>query len=650
MFGKSPLKTLWITSSCLVIGACTLLSAWGEDAVGEVAGKPAKISLQDVPKQFELWADRLGFQWQLTQSGALQSGPQSYFQSAMVLSLNGKDFKTTGGERLDGGEVKVKQDGRVVLFGVAEGLQGLEVTRDIWFDHQRGGVRYLDSFSNKKGKKALRLSVQIKTLFRSTWQDLHGSSGKMIGGKDSSHLGSRDHALLVKYSRTDGRPDTVILVAGDDEVKRPKLSFSSNHRELTFTYDLQVPAGGEVALLHWIMQRNLAAPDEVEQVLRPFYLRRRLLRPEVDRGLAKVVANFAEAALPEHSVQPYSLESLVALQKALRPYRAQRLWEDVLWITQENQLAGMVNEKASLKVETAYGEREVTIAEVAAIQGGGGVGRTPRVFLRDGQVLAGDLVTQGLSMVSGDGWDMQLKVPDLTLLLLQLREVDGKAPAGTDAFVALRSGDVMAVKTDGVEGDDALEILTAWGRDRLSLGEVQLMRYTTGSVPKYRLHRKDGSWLSVFLTDADLQLTLAGGREIQVNPRELIGIWREGDLSLEDKADGDEWLDFEDIGERSALPIPSCLLAGSNLLQGEISMQVLHLVSGGAVTKINPAEIVSMQRLQDQGLMPLFALELSGGNHLKGSLRERSLSIKTPSRTWDIPVQHLVAYLNKEVK
>ena len=104
------------------------------------------------------------------------------------------------------------------------------------------------------------------------------------------------------------------------------------------------------------------------------------------------------------------------------------------------------------------------------------------------------------------------------------------------------------------------------------------------------------------------------------------------------------------MGERASLPVPSCLLAGSNLLQGEISMPVLHLVSGGAVTKINPAEIVSMERLQDQGVMPVFALELSGGNHLKGRLRERTLSIKTPSRTWDIPVQHFVAYLNKEVK
>ncbi len=670
MLSKIPSRILLTTSYCVVVCCLALSPSYAQQPDKKVAenlqGKQAvvkktpesaqavaskeellgKIVVDPIPAQFELWADRLGFNWQLMQSGALQSGPLSYYQSAMGLVINGKAFKATKAERLDGGAVKEGQQGRLLLSSEAEGVM---VSRDVWFDPERGGVRYVDSFSNAKGKAAVRLTLQLKTMFRSSWQDLHGSSGKIMGGRDSSNLGSRDHAVLIKYSRSDGRPDTVVLVAGDGEVEKPKLAFSSNHRELSFIYQLEVPAGGKVALVHWIMQRNLGSPDEVDEVLRPFYLRRRLLQPRVERGLVKVVANFTEAALPENTVQPYSLESLVALKQATRPYGAQRLWEDVLWITAENQLAGKVNESAKLKIKTVLGERNVAIAQVAAIQGGGGVGRTPRVFLRDGQVLAGNIEARDLSMTSRDGWDMELKVEDLMFLLTQLREIDGKAPEGTSKFVALRSGDVLAVD-EATASRVELDVLSPWGADRLSLTQIESLRYTNGAVPKYRLHRNDGSWMSVFLSGEDLGLKIPAADPVQVSPSEIAGIWSIGKPDLQNKADDDEWLDFEDIGERASLPTPCCLLVGSNLLHGEISMDVLHLVSGAAVTKINPGEIVSMERVDDQSVLPVFNLELSGGNRLKGKLRERSLTVKTSARTWEIPVQHFISYLNKEVK
>lgn len=675
VFNKNPLKTLMVTMLCFVIQAAFLPKGIAEnlekpakkgkhekplvskkktenadsttEKVESKAPEPTLIVLNPVPQHFELWVDRLGFNWQLGGDGALQPGPLSYFQSAMSLAINGKSFKSAKAGRLDGGERKEGEDGRVVL---EVDLEKVQVRRDVWFDHERGGLRYIDSFDNAKGKETKRLRVQLKTSFRSTWQDLHGGSGKILGGRDSASLSSRDHAVLVKYSRTDGRPDTVFLVAGDGEVKRPKISFSSNHRELTFTYELDVPAGGKVALVHWIMQRTLSVPDEISEVLRPFYLRRRLLQPRVDRELSKVTANFAVEALPEHTVEPYSLEALVALKKATQAYGAQRLWEDVLWITGENQLAGKVNKKAKLKIQTVFGERLVEIEDVAAIQGGAGVGRRPRVFLRDGRVWAGAIVAEGLSMASRDGWDMDLKVDDLMFLLTQLGVEDGRAPEGCSIFVALRSGDVLAV--DGKAGGDEvnLALLSPWGTDRLPLSEIESLRYTSGAVPKYRLHRRDGSWMSVFLSDESLDLRIDSDEAVQVQPSEIAGIWRSDKSFFEEKAEGDEWLDFEDIGERVGLPTPCCLLAGSNLLHGEISMEVLHLVSGGVVTKINPREIVSMERLGDQQAMPFFNLELSAGNRLKGRLRERSLIIKTSSRSWDIPVQHFIAYLNKEVK
>ena len=158
--------------------------------------------------------------------------------------------------------------------------------------------------------------------------------------------------------------------------------------------------------------------------------------------------------------------------------------------------------------------------------------------------------------------------------------------------------------------------------------------------------------MSVFLNGPELNLKPVSDEAVKVRPGEISGIWRSGKQSLasEEKADSDGWLDFEDVGERKKLPVPCCLLVGSNLLHGEISMDVLHLVSGGAVTRINPREIVSMERLDESDAVPIFNVELSGGNHLKGKLRERSLTVKTPARNWDIPVQHFLGYISKEAE
>lgn len=626
--------------------------AKGKSAAGKKDEKkiaePTLAPLDPVPSQFELWTDAQGFSWQLTQTGSLQSGPLSYFQSAMALTVRGKSFSPKMGGRLDGGEVDPQKGARIVLTG-EDG--GIKTVRDIWFDLQRGGVRYIDSFSNEEGKENIRLTVQLKTTFRSSWQDLHGGSGRILGGREATSLTSRDQAVLVKYSRTDAQPDTVFLVAGEGEVTLPRITFSSNHRELTFTYELDIEPGHKVALVHWIVQRNLGLPSEVSEVLRPFYLRRRLLNPGVGRDIAKVTANFSAAALPEQTVEPYSLESLVALAKAIGPFGAERLWEDVLWITGENQLAGEVNETARLKVQTLFGEEETGIGGVAAIQGGGGVGRTPRVFLRDGRVMAGGVEAENLTMTSRDGWDMDLKIDDLTFLLSHLGELDGKAPEGSGAFVALRSGDVLAL---GSGDDTSVEVLTPWGADRVPISEIESLNYTSGTVPKYRLLLKDGSWMSVFLGGGDLNLALVHGKAVKVRPGDVAAVWRsgKGEGVIVGKNDSDDWLDFEDIGERKILPVPCFLLEGSNLMHGGISMEVLHLVSAGTVTKIDPGEIVRIERMDETGsdVTPEFDVELSGGNRLRGRLRERSLTLKTLSRSWEVPVQHFIGYLGEEAK
>jgi len=616
----------------------------------KAAAAVERVKLDAIPQSFELWQDTAGFLWQLNRQGALGSGDTSYFQGVLALFVKGAAFAAGEGWRLDGGEAD-ETGARVVL---SQTMGDLKVTRDVWFDRGRSGVRVLDTFENT-GARLATFRIDLKSAYQNPWQDLHGTEGRILGARPGSELGPRDFGVVVKFSASEGRHDTLFVTSGERDAQRPMVSFSSNLRELTFSYDLDIKPGKRAALVHWVAQRNLQAPGDAAAVLRPFYERRRLMAPRVAPETVAAVRNFDAPSFPEEGATPFDLEALVSLNAVLEPLGLDRRGDDVLWISTDNQLAGTVNPKAVLRVKTARGERETGIARVAAIRGGGGLGRAPRVFLRDGTVWAGEVVATGLTMKIAEGWEVEeLRPEELNLLLLRVGADDGRPPKGTGLFVELRGGDVLAVSAEaGSHG--ALTILTPWGEDRVPLAAVRGLHYATGAAaPRFRLSRDDGSLLKVFLGPADIGFRELGAVDdaapATVSPVSIAGAWRPGpgrggrrggDLA-------DEWFDLEDAEAwaGAGLPDPVVLLSGNNLLRGALAPDFLNLLSDAAVTPIDPAEIVAMRRSPDSGndAAPVFEIEMTGGEVLTGRLRERMFFIESGGKRWRVPASHFIAY------
>jgi len=607
-------------------------------------GEPNPIRLEALPAKFEIWRDEPGFTWQLNRQGALQSGEIPYFQGALALFVSGAPFAPTEAVRYDGGQVN-EEGARIVLSQSGERT----IVRDVWFDARRGGVRVIDTVTNNS-KRAETVRVDLKSSFQSPWQDLHGTEGRILGTKPGAGLGTRDFGAVVKFSQSEGRHDTLFVTSAEKEASRPMISFSSNRRELTFSYDLKLEPGKSASLVHWIVQRNLQSAGDAEKALQPFYQRRQLVNPRVAAALIPLVQNFDEQSFPAEGVTPFDLDALVSLNRVIEGMGIHRRGEDILWITRENQLAGTVNADATLAVETAFGVREAGIGEVAAIQGGAGIGRTPRVFLRDGRVWAGPVMAENLTIKIAEGWDVEeLKPTEISLLLMRNGNADGRPPEGADLFVTTRSGDVLAV----VAGNDApgLPVLSPWGRDVVSLGDLRYLTYTNGAAPRFRLRRADGSHLTVLLETINLELSLASGAKQLLPSGSIASAWKTGERLPSGDWLTDEWFDFEDTGlPENEIPRPACLLLGNNLLQGELKMEALNLVSGSAVTPLNPEEIIAIQRSPDSesGLSPLFEIGMAGGEVLTGRLRERVLFVESQGRLWRVPVQHFVAFRGKE--
>lgn len=644
--------------NCLRAAFLILLSGFFATAIGHAQDGEKEdtiepIPVDPIPRDFELWQDSQGFLWQLGNSGALGSGDTAYFQSALALFVGGTQLASENATRLDGGEGA--DGGARIVLGQAQ--NDLLVTRDVWFDRERAGIRVLDVFENT-GSRKTTFRIDLKTAYQNPWQDLHGTEGRILGARPGDGMGPRDFGLVVKFSPAEGRHDTLIVTSSERDAKRPMISFSSNLRELTLSYDLEIEAGKKAALMHWVVQRNLQSASDAVTALRPFYQRRQLVDPQIDEAEVELVRNFETQSFPEPGVTPFDLEGLVSLNKVMETLSAVRRSEDLLWISSDNQLTGTVNEKASLRVKTAWGERETAIAQVAAIQGGGGLGRTPRVFLRDGRVWAGEVVATDLTMKIAEGWEVEeLRPEELNLLLLRVAAEDGRPLDGTGLFLALRSGDVVAASGDG---EKTLRVLTPWGEDQVGFDAVRELHYATGSVaPRFRLLRDDGSLMTVFLGGDDIEVTEAGAglgdssASMVISPVAISGVWKPGQTVGAAESDpAEEWFDIEDALAAAGASFPSqaILLSGNNLLAGTLAMESLNLVAGAAVTPIDPAEIVFLRRSldSDSDATPVFEIELSGGETLTGRLRERLIEVESGEKRWRVPAAHFLAYRKME--
>lgn len=630
--------------AAIAVVAGAVLAALAAGAGAQQGGEP--LRLEEIPANFELWQDAEGFLWQLSRQGALGSAEASYFQAAMGLVVKGQPFAPTEGVRADGGQPG--SEGARVALG--QTLGAIAIRRDVWFDGERAGVRVLDVFENT-GNRRESIRVELRTSFQNPWQDLHGTSGRILGTGPGGGLGERDFGVVVKFSPAEGRHDTLFVAGGERDAVRPAISYASNLREVTFGYDLDIEPGKRASLVHWIVQRNLQTPADAPEALRRFYQRRQLVDPRIPEDLVATVRNFDAPSFPAIGERPEDLEGLVSLNAVIEPLGVARRGDDLLWITPENQLSGTVHPEAVVTVETAWGERTSPVAAIAAIQGGGGVGRLPRVFLRDGRVWAGRVRAENLSMKTGEGLEVEeLKPEEISLLLLRAAKTDGRPPEGAALLLELRSGDVLAV--DRASADAAgLALLTPWGEVAAPLGTLRALVYASGSsAPRFRLWGEDGAMLTVFLGGEALSLREPGAGEdaLEVPPAAIAGAWKAGEAPARSAMEvAEEWYELEDarlaLGGR--LPDRAVLLAGNNLLNGEVATETLHLVSGATVTPLRVAEIAAIRRSidSDSDAAPLFEIELAGGEVLTGRLRESVVTIRAGGTEWRIPVSQWIA-------
>lgn len=594
-------------------------------------------TLLDIPSRFFQVQDENGFFWQVAGNGALTSGETQYLQSGLNWLVEGAAFEPASA--IVRAPDLMPEDAGVTL---TEEREALSLTRDLKVDRERGAIRVLDSIKNT-GAETLEVEVVLRTTYPFAWQSLHGSDGELLSKDPVLSLGEKDIGFAIHFSAAEGRHDTLLLTGGTNESLRPRLSASTNRRELSLIYKMVIPAGGTQSLLHWIAQRAMPEMSEIPAHFDAFYSRGQLVRNGLAATERTAVSNFPLSAFPSESSAPGGLKSLIALNLILDQLGVVRKSEDVQFLSASNRVSGTVSSSADLVIAANHiGEITLPLAKLAAIRGSGGIDRKQIFYLRDGQVRVGHLTSGDLTMTqSGSEKASPLDLAQMNLLTLRTSSIDGVSPKGATHFFRLVDQSVFAVNSSD---DGGLPLATAFGGLAPALADLVEIGHVATPYPAHRIRSKAGSIYSAFFPGDLVSLALAGNDAVEMSTNLISEAWLAGASSLNLSDYGEAWLDVEEAPLSSETG--GILLVGNQFLQSELlAGQIIVRDTGGSLS-LDATTIRGIERdlKNSESAEPGFIFEMKNGETIRGAISSSFLSISWEGTPLDVPLETFIAY------
>lgn len=433
---------------------------------------------------FQNRSDALGFNWDVNATGMIGDGTNDCFDGGMVLRLDNWNFQPA--------TTRMTKDG---LTFVLTGRYGdLEVTRRVTVDLPLAAVRSVETVRNV-GSQRVNTVLSVGSQLGGSCQSAGTNAAAPTAGPT---LDRKEHTVYA-LQHPGGRP-SVFWCVRSPRNRHPPEYVINNNRHFNFLWRLDLPPGRSVSVLTTVGQRRWAAApsaQEIEKEVKPFLQARwaQGLPPEVVGTLLNFQAN-AQVGLDEP--EPV-LGELLALARALEVERgtaAHLAFAETAPL--EGSVAGTV-----VRVRTRYGDREIPLADVAALRGGAGRGRTPRLYLRNGEILVGDVEAPGLVLHASSGLELALAPAAVDTLFLPAADGDGEPPAGAGAFVTLLDGSRLGLK----EARRAeLQAMTPWGLLAVPGPEVVRLVHAPDPAP--------GMWAA--LADGSRFPYLPGGEAVQL--------------------------------------------------------------------------------------------------------------------------------------
>ncbi|CAN5353516.1 hypothetical protein BH23VER1_BH23VER1_08100 [soil metagenome] len=572
-----------------------------------------------VPAVFQQLNDDHGNEWSFQQNGVLGRTSNSLMTGGLVLQIANHQFYNY--------QPFMTEDGLEYVLDNNQQNIGLQITRRIRLVEEDGLVRYLEIITNPTAATATTV-VELRSNLGARFSGFYSDRGR----PNPATLEKREEAIIV-IPKTKGQKALAFGLGSHKAGLKPTITHQ-NEYQLNFHFPITLPPGGTTVLMHTVAQVD--APDAFDaktlaKTLREVTLDRQMdtVPPEIRRSIANYSGSgaFGGATLLAAS----SIEGL----------GVERGRTDVLALGDRTRLVGEASSSAPLRVVASYGEAEIPFEEVAAVTGGPDGGR---VFLRDGQVISGEIEIQELRFVMPSGAKLDLSTETLDRLVRKGEGGDGNWDQDAVALLETVAGDRIAIR--GGEGSPGFRCVTPWGPVAFSLDEILWLSPPEDEPVGHHVVFRDGSRFFGFLTGGDTPVDTA-----LFGPRSFAAGGIRSIVTRAAKAAADSG-EVEAAGSVTGWSggRPGVVLAGGQRLVGQIEADTIGAITSAELLELPPETIRRLHNLDgdsvtgDRGSAsgPTFEVDLWGGGVIACQLREAVLPIRVRAEIWRVPVGDII--------
>lgn len=563
---------------------------------------PTHAKEQLIPARFQTHNDGRGQDWSVDSRGNVQI---SRVGQVHQLQVNGIHFNARS--------QLMTKDGREYVYPGQCG--NVQVTRRVRVHQKLAGVRVVDVFDNP-GPRPQTLTVRLTARMNMMpGRPLKSDQGQALSGS----LGKKDRGLYVETS------SNVTLAFGLTS-KRSKVrpSFSQRHNyELTFTYQVKVPAKGKAALTYAVAKTNGAMSDKHRnEIFRDFA--KRGFNKDLPREIKRKLINGSKGIGPAAGVTLASLEEELGLTGSSL---------DILAFGSETRVRGTAHCQ-QLGIESRFGKSQVSFEQVAALAGEAYQGGA-RIHFKDGQKLSGKLLAEGLRFEMTTGLSVDLRVDRLDRLVVR-RGSDGlrSAPPGR-LLVETIGGDRLMVRSPP---ESQIGLATRWGVRKVPLARIKSLVRIGEGQPGFWVTLQDKSRFRAFFSDESLDFVSDLFGAVKFHSSEVRAVVSADSLRKIGKQSEDDEVEILQ---------PHLTLVGGDIIVGMIDLEKVTFAGTGEVLPVPPSQVRLLSNVLE-GERPDFSegvpfkAELWGGGEVNGILRENLLPIQTGDGKIYVPAKEIL--------
>lgn len=572
-------------------------------------------SQQLVPAALGIRTDKKGNSWNVEQNGTIGRVGSAMVNSGLALMIGDEKFVSFQPMMTaDGGEFVLQ--GRPV-----EEYPGLQVQRRIRLMEDAGGLRYAEMFYNGS-TDPMSLNVGLATNFSGNYKTFLTDRGRT----EPVILDEAETGIVVLPGSSQSTKAYLFTLSGPESDTRPTIS-AQNRYGLEFQYRLDLAPGETAILVHNVAQVIIPQNFDRRTMLKLFSpLSFGETSQFIDADWSENIANAASSSgVNMISGAGGSLSEILDIKPGA---------SDILASGSDTRLVGQVSGDVVILSEE-FGNAEIPLANIAAIVGKNGQPeKTPRVFLRDGQIYSSQIETPNLKFTQKGGEGIAIS-PDTLDRLVMAEPTTAEADWRDDgiALVETHRGDRLKI---GKESEFTLSGITPWGNLPVSLDDLIWIIPGSKQSLGHRVELQDGTDSLALFSDEEIGITLEGIGDYILKASQLKSVFTPN----------------SDGASRFAEPVFTdslVHLTGNQTVAGSIGNDKIPVVSSGGVIETAMGEIHRIERVENGAASTLgfpidvseFRIERWDGGVITGFLQLDVLTLNVRGESWEIPVQDI---------